>query len=259
LTSIEGLSPEIKERLRRTVEWKRGITEEEFTHHTPWFSPRSLGAKEKSVKSVLRCQGSEKEKLYFKRLNEKKVARFEKMRQGASMTFIDQYLCKPHRRYFYISSDGAELCWEKHWERKLHSRIGFKFPLKKKKRPLATVVRIVYGPFRKWMVAKNPTLSSYIPWLCFTLELAVELEDIPVPELLGFVCSNEEQLDTWLTGLSEHCPVSRYTYFPYPRILWRRMKIKIAHGPAQSAPFPLIKKKGEKKRRSGSKKREGSS
>jgi len=83
------------------------------------------------------------------------------------------------------------------------------------------------------MVDKNPALVNETPWLCFTIEFAPELEDIPLPELLGFVCLNEEQLDLWLTGLSEHTPVSRLTYFPLPRILWRRMKLKLAYGPIQ--------------------------
>jgi len=212
------------------VEWKQTL-EENFNHHTPWFSARSLETKEKPVKGLLKKVMSPREKSRFLRLQDQKQLRLQKLTEGTSIFLIDQFLCKPHQRWFHLSDDGAELCWEKEWESKLHKKTGFKFPSKKKKRSLATVVRIVYGPFRKWMTAKNPNLAHCIPWLCFTLEFAPEYEDIRLPELLGFVCANEEEVDLWLTGLSEHSPVSRLTYFPHPRVLWRRMKIKLSHGP----------------------------
>jgi len=109
------------------------------------------------------------------------------------------------------------------------------------------------------MTGKNPALAHCVPWLCFTLEFAPEYEDIRLPELLGFVCPNEEQVDLWLTGLSEHSPVSRLTYFPLPRVLWRRMKIKLAHGPVRSDAYvPGKKKSGRKKEKADKKEKDKS-
>jgi len=163
----------------------------------------------------------------------------------APLYLIDQFLCKPHQRVFYVSEDGSELCWEKDWESKLQQTTGISFQSKKKRRSMATVVRIVYGPFRNWMVQKNPTLKHCIPWLCFTLEFAPEFEDIKLPELLGFVCKSEQELDIWLTGLSELSPASRLTYLPYPRLLWRRLKLKLMYGPVKSGAYVPGKKKSK--------------
>jgi len=134
LTSLEVMDPELKDRMLRNVEWKNEVVEAKSKHHTPWFSPRSLLTKEKPVKGVLRKKTTQEEKLHFQRLTERKQARFAKMVEGSSIILIDQFLCKPHQRWFYLSEDGTELCWEKEWETKLHKKTGFKFPLKKKKK-----------------------------------------------------------------------------------------------------------------------------
>jgi len=162
------------------------------------------------------------------------------MMKGTSLFLIDQFQCKPHLRLFSVSDDGSELWWEKDWESTLERTTGLN---RKKKRSLATVVRIVYGPFRSWMVQKNPALRNCVPWLCFTLELAPEFEDIRLPELLGFVCKDEQELDVWLTGLSELSPASRLTFIPYPRILWKRLKLKLVHGPRKPNHYVPTKKR----------------
>jgi len=244
-SSVETMTPAEKaRRIVKNIEWKQTL-EEKFNHHTPWFSTRSVTVRrDKPTKGLLKkTTNAPKEVKLFQRLQEKKQDRLAKMIEGAPLFLIDQFLCKPHLRFFSVSEDGGELCWEKDWETKLQQKTGIRFESRKKRRSLATVVRIVYGPFRKWMVQKNPTLRHCIPWLCFTLEFAPEYEDIKLPELLGFVCKNEEELDIWLTGLSEHSPASRLTYLPYPRLLWRRLKLKLAHGPKKSDAYVPTKKK----------------
>jgi len=217
---------------------------------SPPVSPK--GKKEKEAKSVLRARTSSREQRDFSRQHERKLERVVQMTKGGSLILIDQNLCKPHRRWFRLSEDGTELCWEKEWEMKLKKKAALKLLARKAtKRSLATVVRIVYGPFRRWMRDKNPAIAKYTPWLCFTLEFAPELEDIQLPELIGVVCNNEKELDIWLAGLSEHSPVSRLTYFPLSRILWRRMKLKLIHGPV-ATPSPISpkgKKEKEKKKK----------
>jgi len=207
----------------------------EPVHHTPWFSPRSMHqGKEPVKKEILRAKDAPVVRALWSIEEKKQSEILNRLIEGDVLTKISRTNCSLLKRWFSLSKDGSQLLWEKPWEARCRkNKAGALLTKEPRSRDLASVVRVTYGTLPQRVVAKNPALTDCVPWLCFTLELALTTKDLSQPEIIGIICADEQQLNLWLQGISQHCPATRKNQYSLGKILWQRMKLKLRSGPSK--------------------------
>lgn len=129
-------------------------------------------------------------------------------------------------RFFWVSEDGTEICYEKVWEHEHRKKLSL-LRRKPRRRLLADVECLLYGPHTQNKFGYfDLHFKSPKPWLCLSLVFAQNWDT------LDLVCPDISSLELWFMGIQALIPLSAY-HLTRAHLCWQRVKMKMLSARAQ--------------------------